>query len=108
VGAHRDHGRCAGGAQRPVSVQFPAGRLPARRLSSADQRVPRLDDPDRLNPPTMRARRVPDPAASRAIDWPVWAALVVVALAALLVRGYVYWGRSYLSGTDYGQVVLQA
>jgi len=56
----------------------------------------------------MRARRVPDPAASRAIDWPVWAALVVVALAALLVRGYVYWGRPYLPGIDYGQVVLQA
>ncbi|NLF75607.1 MAG: hypothetical protein GX573_07910, partial [Chloroflexi bacterium] len=56
----------------------------------------------------MRARRVPDPAASRAIDWPVWAALVVVALVALLVRGYVYWGRPYLPGIDYGQAVLQA
>ena len=27
---------------------------------------------------------------------------------ALLVRGYVYWGRPYLPGIDYGQAVLQA
>lgn len=53
--------------------------------------------------------RIPLHSTDRLLPgWTAWAALVTVGLAALLVRGYAYWGRPYLSGTDYGQIVLQA
>lgn len=51
---------------------------------------------------------VSNSTASPRHGWPAWLALAAVGLAALLVRGYSYWGRPYLAGTDYGQIVLQA